>query len=115
MIAESVGVAHVTGPVIPRMSPVSRTRKTKKSPGKRGAPRRRTQDALTSPPRPAFAAMRARPAWFDPSIKTVLEAADVDIEPDPEVVDALAKEWVGAPCPKPGTRLPRIGSTSSSR
>ncbi|MGH3693769.1 MAG: hypothetical protein ACRDRX_07225 [Pseudonocardiaceae bacterium] len=89
------------------MSPVSRTRKTKKSKtssGTRGAARRRTQATLTGPPRSAFAAMqelllgpRQRPAWFDPSIKTVLDGAGVVMAArGPRELEQVTAELLGA-------------------
>ncbi|MGH3774729.1 MAG: hypothetical protein ACRDRR_03170 [Pseudonocardiaceae bacterium] len=68
------------------MSPVSRGRKRKKSKttsGLRGAARRRADGTLTGPPQSAFTVMqswlgpRQRPAWFDSSIKAVLDRAGV--------------------------------------
>ena len=71
------------------MSPVSRGRKSKKSKKSRtssalsGAAPRGTYGMPTGPPQSAFTVMqsllgpRQRPAWFDPSIKTVLDGAGV--------------------------------------
>ncbi|MGH3767921.1 MAG: hypothetical protein ACRDS0_20225 [Pseudonocardiaceae bacterium] len=89
------------------MSPVSRTRKTTKSKtssGLRGAARRGSQGPLISPPRSAWAALQAallgprqRPEWFDPSIKTVLDGADVVMAArGPRELEQLTAELVGA-------------------
>ncbi|MGH3813952.1 MAG: hypothetical protein ACRDUV_16110, partial [Pseudonocardiaceae bacterium] len=88
------------------MSPVSRGRKSKKSKtasGLRGAARRRTDGMMTGPPRSAFTVMqsllgpRQRPAWFDSSIKVVLDRAGVVMAArGPRELEQATAELLGA-------------------
>jgi hypothetical protein len=89
-----------------RMSPVSRGRKSKKSkstPGLRGAARRRTDGMQAAQPHSAFAAMRSRlgppqrPAWFDSSNKAVLDRAGVIMAArGPRELEQATAELLGA-------------------
>ncbi|MCA1671398.1 MAG: hypothetical protein LC799_04080, partial [Actinobacteria bacterium] len=88
------------------MSPVSRGRKSKKSKtssGLRGAARHRTYGMPTGPPQSAFTAIQSllgppqRPAWFDSSIKTVLDGAGVVMAArGPRELEQATAELVGA-------------------
>jgi hypothetical protein len=91
------------------MSPVSRGRKSKKSKKSRtssalsGAAPRGTYGMPTGPPQSAFTVMqsllgpRQRPAWFDPSIKTVLDGAGVVMAArGPRELEQATAELLGA-------------------
>ncbi len=99
-------MADASSLTILRMSPVSRGRRSKKSKassGRRGAARRGTQGMPTGPPQSAFTALqsllgpRQRPAWFDSSIKTVLDGAGVVMAArGPRELEQATAELVGA-------------------
>ncbi|MCA1676928.1 MAG: hypothetical protein LC799_33715, partial [Actinobacteria bacterium] len=88
------------------MSPVSRGRKNKKSktsPGRRGATRRRTEGTPAGASQSAFTVMqsllgpRQRPAWFDSSLKTVLDRAGVVMTArGPRELEQATAELLGA-------------------
>jgi len=91
------------------MSPVSRGRKSKKSKKSKpasslhGAAPRRTYGMPTGPPQSAFTVMqsllgpRQRPAWFDSSIKTVLDGAGVVMAArGPRELEQATAELLGA-------------------
>jgi hypothetical protein len=99
-------VADTPSRTMLRMSPVSRGRKSKKSKtssGRRGAARRRTDGMPAGPPQSAFTALqsllgpRQRPAWFDSSIKAVLDRADVVmVARGPRELEQATAELLGA-------------------
>jgi hypothetical protein len=91
---------------MPRMSPVSRGRKSKKSKttsSLRGAARRRAYGMRTGQPQSAFTVMQSllgppqRPAWFDSSNKAVLDQAGVVMAArGPQELEQATAELLGA-------------------
>ncbi len=102
-------VDTASSPTILRMSPVSRVRKihkgkkSKTTAGPQGAAQRRTRDPSTGTSPSAFTAMqsllgpRQRPAWFDSSIKTVLDQDGVVMAArGPRELEQATAELMGA-------------------
>ncbi len=103
-----IGGNAASSPTILRMSPVSRGRKSKSkkrrtTSGPHGVARARTEGMRTGGARSAFTVgqsllgPRQRPAWFDSSVKAVLDRADVVMAArGPRELEQATAELVGA-------------------